>query len=432
MTMVAENATGLRNLFKLSSLASFEGQLGKWSRMDAEIIAEHAEGIIATTGCPSGEVQTRLRLGHDREALESAAKWREIFGAGELLPRADGPRTRHRAPGAGGPARGRPQARHPAAGHQRLPLRHPRGRRTTTRRCCASRPARRCRTPTASSSTATATTSSPRPRCAQLWDDEVPGCVRLDAADRRAGAVLRRRVGAEATGCRSSRCPTAMIRRRGCGTRSTPGSRGASRAGVPGAVRRPAGYEIDVICDKGYPVLLPDRRRPGRTTPARSTFGSGPAAARPRVRWSPTRSASPNIDPIKHGLLFERFLNPERASMPDIDIDFDDRRRGEMLRYAAEQVGQRPGRAGHHLRHHQDEGGAEGFGPGALRAARVRHRRPDHQGAAAADHGEGHPAVGHHRPQPRAVQGGRRGPRPASTPIRTCAPSTRPHAVWRA
>src|SRR3954451_15580646 len=80
MTMVAENATGLRNLFKLSSLASFEGQLGKWARMDAELIAENAAGIIATTGCPSGEVQTRLRLGHQREALESAAKWREIFG----------------------------------------------------------------------------------------------------------------------------------------------------------------------------------------------------------------------------------------------------------------------------------------------------------------------------------------------------------------
>ncbi|MGH3578540.1 MAG: PHP domain-containing protein, partial [Mycobacterium sp.] len=80
LTMVAENATGLRNLFKLSSLASFEGQLSKWSRMDAELIAEHASGIIGTTGCPSGEVQTRLRLGQDREALESAARWREIFG----------------------------------------------------------------------------------------------------------------------------------------------------------------------------------------------------------------------------------------------------------------------------------------------------------------------------------------------------------------
>src|ERR1700759_2140443 len=80
MTMVAENATGLRNLFKLSSLASFEGPLGKWSRMDAELIAENSAGIIATTGCPSGEVQTRLRLGHEREALEAAAKWRDIFG----------------------------------------------------------------------------------------------------------------------------------------------------------------------------------------------------------------------------------------------------------------------------------------------------------------------------------------------------------------
>ncbi|MCK5753847.1 MAG: PHP domain-containing protein, partial [Mycobacterium sp.] len=80
MTMVAENATGLRNLFQLSSLASIEGQLGKWSRMDAELIAEHASGIIATTGCPSGEVQTRLRLGHEREALEAAAKWQDIFG----------------------------------------------------------------------------------------------------------------------------------------------------------------------------------------------------------------------------------------------------------------------------------------------------------------------------------------------------------------
>ena len=46
-----------------------------------------------------------------------------------------------------------------------------------------------------------------------------------------------------------------------------------------------------------------------------------------------------NIDPITYGLLFERFLNPERASMPDIDIDFDDRRRGEMLRYAANKWG---------------------------------------------------------------------------------------------
>ncbi|MDU7504241.1 MAG: DNA polymerase III subunit alpha, partial [Corynebacterium kroppenstedtii] len=47
-----------------------------------------------------------------------------------------------------------------------------------------------------------------------------------------------------------------------------------------------------------------------------------------------------DIDPIKYSLLFERFLNPERISMPDIDIDFDDRRRGEMIRYAADNWGE--------------------------------------------------------------------------------------------
>src|SRR5207249_10560492 len=43
-----------------------------------------------------------------------------------------------------------------------------------------------------------------------------------------------------------------------------------------------------------------------------------------------------NIDPIRYGLLFERFLNPERISMPDMDIDFADDRRDEIIRYVAE------------------------------------------------------------------------------------------------
>jgi DNA polymerase-3 subunit alpha len=46
------------------------------------------------------------------------------------------------------------------------------------------------------------------------------------------------------------------------------------------------------------------------------------------------------LDPMKHGLLFERFLNPERISMPDIDMDFDERRRGDMIRYATEKYGE--------------------------------------------------------------------------------------------
>ncbi|MBU2075129.1 MAG: DNA polymerase III subunit alpha, partial [Actinobacteria bacterium] len=46
-----------------------------------------------------------------------------------------------------------------------------------------------------------------------------------------------------------------------------------------------------------------------------------------------------DLDPLAHGLIFERFLNPDRVSMPDFDIDFDERRRGEVIRYVTEKYG---------------------------------------------------------------------------------------------
>ncbi|EUA35060.1 PHP domain protein [Mycobacterium xenopi 3993] len=155
--MIAENAAGLRNLFKLTSLASFEGQLGKWSRMDAELIAEHAGGIIATTGCPSGEVQTRLRLGQDREALESAARWREIFGPDNyFLELMDHGLTIERRvrDGCSRSAASSVSRRWPPT-TATTSLATPR---TTTRRCCACRPAKPCRIRLGSSSKATAIT----------------------------------------------------------------------------------------------------------------------------------------------------------------------------------------------------------------------------------------------------------------------------------
>ncbi|MDN6021474.1 MAG: PHP domain-containing protein, partial [Acidipropionibacterium jensenii] len=80
MTMWARNATGLHNLFKTSSLASYEGYYMK-PRMDRELISRYAEGVIGSTGCPSGEVQTRLRLGQFEEACEAAGAYQEIFGS---------------------------------------------------------------------------------------------------------------------------------------------------------------------------------------------------------------------------------------------------------------------------------------------------------------------------------------------------------------
>ncbi|BBA96750.1 putative DNA polymerase III subunit alpha [Actinacidiphila reveromycinica] len=81
MTMWARNVEGLRNLFYLSTEASYTGQFpaGK-PRMDMELISEHAGGIIGTTGCPSGAIQTRLRLNQYDEAKKVAASYQDILG----------------------------------------------------------------------------------------------------------------------------------------------------------------------------------------------------------------------------------------------------------------------------------------------------------------------------------------------------------------
>src|ERR1700754_2346951 len=79
MTLLAESTAGMHNLFRLSSRSSIEGFFYK-PRADRELLAEHAAGLIGTTGCPSGEIQTWLRIGDYAKARESAAEFQDIFG----------------------------------------------------------------------------------------------------------------------------------------------------------------------------------------------------------------------------------------------------------------------------------------------------------------------------------------------------------------
>ena len=89
-----------------------------------------------------------------------------------------------------------------------------------------------------------------------------------------------------------------------------------------------------------------------------------------------------DIDPLQNELLFERFLNPERISMPDIDIDFCMNRRGAVINYVTREIRARPGGADHHLRHHGDQGGDEGLRPRDGHSVR---RRGPHREDGAAD-----------------------------------------------
>lgn len=108
--------------------------------------------------------------------------------------------------------------------------------------------------------------------------------------------------------------------------------------GIPPEYMPRADFELDVIIEMGFPayfLIVADLITYARSVGIHVGPGRGSAAGS-LVAYS---MGITNIDPIPHGLLFERFLNPERVSMPDIDIDFDDRRRGEMVRYATEKWG---------------------------------------------------------------------------------------------
>ncbi|KUI40301.1 DNA polymerase III subunit alpha [Mycobacterium sp. GA-2829] len=339
MTMVAENATGLRNLFKLSSLASFEGQLGKWSRMDAEIIAEHAEGIIATTGCPSGEVQTRLRLGHDREALEAAAKWREIFGPDNFfLELMDHGLDIERRVREGLLEVGKKLGIPPLATNDCHYVTRDASQNHEALLCIQT--GKTLSDPTRFKFDGDGYYLKSAAEMRALWDGQVPG-----ACD--STLLIAERVQSYAdVWTPRDRMPifpvpeghdqaTWLHHEVMAGL-----ERRFKHAGgaVPGEYVERADYEIKVICDKGFPsyfLIVADLINYAKSVDIRVGPGRGSAAGS-LVAYA---LGITNIDPIPHGLLFERFLNPERPSAPDIDIDFDDRRRGEMLRYAANKWG---------------------------------------------------------------------------------------------
>ena len=339
-TMLAENATGLRNLFKLSSLASYEGQLGKWPRMDAELIAEHADGIIATTGCPSGDVQTRLRLGQYDAALEAAAMWQDIYGKDnyflELMDHGlhIERRVREDLLRIGQALDLPPLVTNDC--HYVLESQAP----AHEAMLCV-QTGKTLLDPDRFKFDGTGYYIKSAEQMRELWDSTVPdGCDNTLWIAERVGDYGElweehphdRMPIADVP---EGHTPTTWLREevlRGLKDRFDGGE-------VPEEYLTRASYEIDVIDMKGYPsyfLIVAELIKHAREIGIRVGPGRGSAAGS-LVAYALTIT---NIDPMEHGLLFERFLNPERPSAPDIDIDFDDRRRGEMITYAAERWGE--------------------------------------------------------------------------------------------
>ncbi|MEW9530796.1 DNA polymerase III subunit alpha [Microbispora sp. NPDC049125] len=336
MTMLAENAAGLRNLFRLSSLASLEGFYRK-PRMDRELISAYAEGVIATTGCPSGEVQTRLRLGQYDKALRAAADYQDIFGKGNFfLELMDHGLDIERRVRDGllriSKALGLP----PLATNDSHYVTEDQADAHDSLLCVGV--GRTKDDPDRFRFNGSGYYLKSAAEMRDMWDQSVPG-----ACDNT--LVIAERVGSYD----EVFAPRELMPRFPVPEGYTPNS--WLRAEVARGVRERFGdtpsqevmdrldYELGVIENMGfssYFLIVADICRYARDNGI--AVGPGRGSATGSMVAYVTRITE--LDPIEHSLLFERFLNPDRVSMPDVDLDFDERRRADMIRYVAEKYGE--------------------------------------------------------------------------------------------
>jgi DNA polymerase-3 subunit alpha len=333
MTILAENNVGLGNLFRLSSLASLEGQYYK-PRMDRELLSTYSSGLIATTGCPGGEVQTRLRLGQYKEAIEAASSYRDIFGEGnffcELMDHGLEIEKRVR------------DDLLKLAKDLSLPLVATNDLHYTHREDSAAHEILLC-------VQSGSTMADPKrfkfesdsfylksaAEMRHIWRDYPEACDATLAISERCHISFR-----EGENLMPQfPIPEGETEESWLEKEVAIGLAQRFSSGVPPEYLERAAYEVSVIRQMGFPgyfLVVADLIRYARESGIRVGPGRGSAAGAV-VAWA---LGITQLDPIKHGLFFERFLNPERVSMPDIDIDFDERRRSEVIRYATTRYGE--------------------------------------------------------------------------------------------
>ncbi len=332
MTLLAESTAGMHNLFRLSSLASIEGYYFK-PRMDRELLQTYGKGLIATTGCPSGEVQTRLRLGQYREAVAAAAEFRDIFGKenyfAEIMDHGLGIEKRIMSD----LIRLSKDLGLPLVATNDLHYTHPHDSGAHAALLCV-QSGSTLDDPNRFKFDADEFYLKTPAQMRQLFRDYPEACdntlliaERCEVEFNTAANYMPRFPVPE--GHTEDSWFTAEVEN---------GLHYRYPAGIPDAVRKQADYEVGVILQMGFPgyfLVVADfinwaKENGIRVGPGRGSGAGSMAAYAMRIT---------DLDPLMHGLIFERFLNPDRVSMPDFDVDFDERRRGEVIRYVTEKYG---------------------------------------------------------------------------------------------
>ncbi|MBT2209227.1 DNA polymerase III subunit alpha [Actinomadura sp. NEAU-AAG7] len=336
MTMWAESAEGLRNLFRLQSRAWLEGRAQKYPRMDDELLAEHARGIIATTGCPSGEVQTRLRLGQYDAAVAAASRYRDLFGAGNyFLELMDHGLPIERRVRDDLLRVGRDLDLPPLATNDSHYVTQDRAEAHDALLCIGTgkQLADTDRFRFGGSGYHLKTAREMR----GMWDAQVPGaCDNTLLIAERAGDYAP--VFAHRDLMPKFPVPDGETEASWLRAETLRGARRRYRGDPPREVLERIDHELSVIEGMGFPgyfLVVADICRHARA----EGIGLGPGRGSATGSMVAYCTGITELDPIEHKLIFERFLNPERVTMPDIDLDFDDRRRDEMIEYVTRRYG---------------------------------------------------------------------------------------------
>src|SRR4051812_3980644 len=342
MTLLSESTEGMHNLFRLSTGAWRDGFF-KHPRMDRELLSQHGKGIIGTTGCPSGEVQVHLRHGAYDAARKTAADFQDILGKDnyflELMDHGLDIETRVRD----GLLR--------LAKDLQIPLLATNDSHYVNKEDAKSQEHLLCIN--SGSTMDIPAGDGPGQRFAFNGD----GYYIKSAQEMRAlwADKYDLREACDNTLLIAERCDVSFTEGNGTYMPRFPCPPGENEdswlvkevekglqfrypGGIPDDVRKQAEFEVGVITSMGFPgyfLVVADfinwaKDNGIRVGPGRGSGAGSMVAYAMRIT---------DLDPLEHGLIFERFLNPDRVSMPDFDIDFDERRRGEVIKYVTDKYG---------------------------------------------------------------------------------------------
>src|SRR5215475_2804138 len=341
LTLLAATQKGYRNLVRLVSEAYLTGFYHR-PRMDKALLREHAEGLIGLSGCLKGEVAGALSRGNYPAAKKAFLEYEEIFGKGNFyveimdhgLPQQTAivPELLRLSQETGAPVVATNDShylrRDDAFPHEVLlcigmgkTLEDERRMRFYNDEFYVKDPEEMKARFRSWSAEAVSNTVAIAERCAVSFETDGLHLPTFSAPGGRPPADYFRDLAAE-------------------GLERRLGERTAEEAAAIPAekYRERLAYEIGVIEKMGFPsyfLIVSDFIRHAREQGIAVGPGRGSAAGS-IVSWALRIT---EIDPLKYDLLFERFLNPERISMPDIDIDFCQARRGEVIEYVTKRYG---------------------------------------------------------------------------------------------